>query len=659
MKTFARTGRSWAFLRCCLLASLAAIATSAFAQAQIQITPLPEQKAASVMQLGAHELTAADAQPWLDEQLGKAMQQQPIAGAVVVVVKDGNVLLDKGYGYADVAAKKPVDPATTLFRVGSLSKLFTWTAVMQLVEQHKLDLDADINRYLDFSIPPRDGKPITLRDLMTNTAGFEEASKDLFVPDASALISNEAWLKRWVPARIYPVGEVPAASNYGAALAGYIVQRVSKQPFEAYAEQHIFQPLDMQHASFRQPLPPTLQPDMALSYSAATEPPHPFELIPAAPAGALSISGGDMARFMIAHLQFGRAGEAQLLEQPTVQTMHGYARSGVPGLHGMSLGFARMDRNDQQILGDTGSTRFFHSEVALFTAQHAGVFVAIDGDADKAVLRHVFDGFADRYFPALPQIKQPTLATALTHGAQLVGSYLPSRISQSNFRALRNVFVQTQVTMAPDGTLRTPMFDSVVGPAHWREIKPFLWLDDASGNHLSAVMQDGKVRMLAIDDTAPNLVFLPVSGWQTAHWNIELLVVTLAIFLLAALSWPLAALLRRLRHQPFALEDGSARWYRLSRVTAILQLLFAAGWWMMLPRLDTGTSQLDLRLRLLQLVGWLAVLGTVAVAVNAWHAWRMHGGWWRKLDSAILLIACFAATWFVVSQHLLSLHLNY
>ena len=659
MKTFARTVRSWAFLRVCLLATLATLATGAFAQAQIQITPLPEQKAASVTQLGAHELGSGDVQPWLDELMGKAMQQQPIAGAVVVVVKDGNVLLSKGYGYADVAAKKPVDPATTLFRVGSLSQLFTWTAVMQLVEQHKLSLDVDINRYLDFSIPSRDGKPITLRDLMTHTAGFEDVSKDLFVPDASALMSNEAWLKRRVPARIYPVGEVPAASHYGAALAGYIVQRVSKQPFETYVEQHIFQPLDMQHASFRQPLPPALQPDMALGYRSPTEPPHAFELIPATPAAALSISGGDMARFMIAHLQFGRAGEAQLLEQPTVQTMHGYTRTSVPGLHGMSLGFTQMDRNDQKILGDTGSTRFFHSEVALFTPQHVGVFVAIDGDVDQTVLRQLFDGFADRYFPSLPQIKPPTLATALTHGAQLVGSYLPSRISQSNFRALRNLFTQTQVTLAPDGTLRTPMFDSVVGPAHWREIKPFLWLDDASGSRLSAVMQDGKVNMLAIDDTAPSLVFLPVPAGQMAQRNAVVVLVTLAIFLLAALSWPLAALMRRLRQQPLAQDDGSARWYRLSRVTAILQLLFAAGWWMLLPRLDTGTSQLDLRLRLLQLVGWLAVLGTVAVAINAWHAWRTPGGWWRKLDSVILLLTCLVAIWFVGSQHLLSLSLNY
>jgi CubicO group peptidase (beta-lactamase class C family) len=98
---------------------------------------------------------------------------------VVVVVKDGAILLEKGYGYADVAERKPVDPERTLFRAGSVSKLFTWTAVMQLVEQGKLDLDTDINTYLDFKIPPREGKPITLRNLMTHTPGFDEIQRAL------------------------------------------------------------------------------------------------------------------------------------------------------------------------------------------------------------------------------------------------------------------------------------------------------------------------------------------------------------------------------------------------------------------------------------------------------------------------------------------------
>src|SRR4051812_35619376 len=158
----------------------------------------------------ASQLTRTDVETWLDGFLPYALQRADIAGAVVVVVKDGEVLLEKGYGYADVAKRTPVDPKRTLFRPGSVSKLFTWTAVMQLVEAGKLDLDRDVNEYLDFRIPPAFGKPITLRHLMTHTPGFEERVKNLFSPDSVNVESFESFLKAWTPERIFPPGEVPA-----------------------------------------------------------------------------------------------------------------------------------------------------------------------------------------------------------------------------------------------------------------------------------------------------------------------------------------------------------------------------------------------------------------------------------------------------------------
>ena len=147
-------------------------------------------------------------------------------GAVVAVVKDGKIVTERGYGYSDVEKRTPVDPKLTLFRPGSVSKLITWTAVMQLVEQGKIDLDADVNRYLDFKIPPRDGKPVTMRNLMQHTAGFEEQAKGIMSEDPKAP-RFEALLKQWVPQRVFAPGSTPAYSNYGASLAGYIVQRVS------------------------------------------------------------------------------------------------------------------------------------------------------------------------------------------------------------------------------------------------------------------------------------------------------------------------------------------------------------------------------------------------------------------------------------------------
>src|SRR6185437_10524181 len=198
----------------------------------------------------------------------------------------------------------------------------------------------------------------------THTPGFEETIRNLFASDTRHFLGNAAWVKEWVPERIYPPGQVPAYSNYGAALAGYIVQRVSGQPFDDYVEAHILKPLGMQYATFRQPLPQALAAHMALGYAQASASSKPFELVNAAAAGALSASGEAMARFMLAELGGGSANGVQILAPATVREMFDYRRAAVPGLPAMALGFYHMDRNGQDILGHAGDTQWFHSELA-------------------------------------------------------------------------------------------------------------------------------------------------------------------------------------------------------------------------------------------------------------------------------------------------------
>ena len=175
--------------------------------------PAPAAMPAAEPANASPQLTRADVEAWLDGFMPMSLKTSDIAGAVVVVVKDGAILVQKGYGYSDVEKRTPVDPERTLFRPGSVSKLFTWTAVMQLVEQGKLDLDADINQYLDFKIPARDGKPITLRNIMTHTSGFEEQAKGLIAREQDGVPELGAYLKEWTPDRIFAPGETPAYSN--------------------------------------------------------------------------------------------------------------------------------------------------------------------------------------------------------------------------------------------------------------------------------------------------------------------------------------------------------------------------------------------------------------------------------------------------------------
>jgi CubicO group peptidase (beta-lactamase class C family) len=214
---------------------------------------------------------------FVDGLIRAQMEQLHIPSAVVAVVQGERTLYTAGYGYADIATRTPVDPATSMFHIGSTGKLFTWTAVMQLVEQGKLDLDKDINTYLKtFQVPAAFGAPITLRHLMTHTAGFQEGILGYFIGNDSTNIRPiEETLRRHIPTRVRPPGEFASYSNYGASLAGLIVEQVSGEPFAEYIERHIYQPLGIRYATFREPLPAALRPTRCWGIRWSTAPSRP------------------------------------------------------------------------------------------------------------------------------------------------------------------------------------------------------------------------------------------------------------------------------------------------------------------------------------------------------------------------------------------------
>jgi CubicO group peptidase (beta-lactamase class C family) len=615
----------------------------------------------------APALTEQDVSAWLDGIMPLSLAEGDLAGAVVVVVKDGKILASKGYGHMDVASKKPVTPDATLFRPGSVSKLFTWTAVMQQVEEGKIDLDADINAYLDFKIPALDGKPITMRHLLTHTAGFDERLKNMLMTDPKKLVSNEAWLKSWVPRRIAPAGEVSAYSNYGAGLAGYIVERVSGLPFDAYVEQRIFQPLGMRRSSFRQPLPPALAPMMATGYRLASAPARGFEYITTAPAGSLSATGDDMARFMIAHLQQGGHEGARILKPETAALMHTFEHHSIPALRPMALGFYRRDRNNQFMIGHGGDTEWFHSDLVLIPGQKVGVFVSIDGQGihgrDAQKLRQgLVDGFVDRYYPLVRPAIVP-LATEKAHGKILEGDYLVSRRAMTSFVALTNVFPQPGIRVEEDGTLVTPQFKNLADqPRKWREVAPFVWTDPADGTRLSAIVVGNRVKSMSFDDLAPIMTFEPVSFAAASAWNLPLLCLCIAFLALVIVSWPVAAGVRANLRVATTLSPAAMRWYRASRIAALAHLLFYAGWtWVLMGFMDTVafmSDALDPGLRTIQSIGLVALILIPAAVMNAVYAWR-EGRSWRKFNATLLALVCATTLWFMFSLNLMTLSLSY
>lgn len=650
------------------LSSTAGAVLAAFLLA-VGMAPTVTMAADAAPQPAAPELAAADVTTYLDGFMPFALQRGNIAGAVVVVVKDGQVLVEKGYGVSDMALHTPVDPKTTLFRPGSTSKLYTWTAVMQLVEQGKIDLDKDIDTYLDFKIPATGPAPITMRNLMTHTAGFEETIKHLIADDPHALPSLEALLKAWVPTRIYPPGAVSAYSNYGAALAGYIVQRVSGEPFEAYVAHHIFEPLGMTHSSFVQPLPAALAKDMSKGYLLASDPPVAYELVGPGPAGSLASTGDDMAHFMIAQLHDGAYGDARILQRETAELMHRTTYTPVPPLPGMALGFYHEDLNGHPIIGHAGDTNAFHSDLHLILDADVGLFVSFNSAGENGAAHPVrealFRGFVDRYFPA-PAEARKTLPSAAQDAQKLAGSYESSRRADSDFIRLASIIGgPTTLSAESDGTITFSAFNNYADvPKHWREVAPGEWQDVNGTGRLVAITHDGNVEKLMTDDFPPVFIFTPVRTLAAASWNRPLLFVTLGLLLVTSLAWPGAAFIRWRYDRPFALRGTPAVIYRLSQSVVVLDLVFLGGWCGVilygLNHLPIFDSPLDPVLRVLQLVGVLGVVGTVFPLWRVYAAWTgPTQSWSTRLASVIVALACAATIWFAFSQRLLTLGLDY
>ncbi|MBL9068655.1 MAG: beta-lactamase family protein [Sphingopyxis sp.] len=645
-----------------LMVGLAALAAVPLA-AQGPV-PAPATKKAEVPPLIAAKpvqtanLTRTDLEAFLDGFLPYALERARIPGAVVVVVRGDQVVLEKGYGFADVAKRRPVLPETTLFRPGSVSKLFTWTAVMQQVEAGKLDLDKDVNSYIDFKIPAYQGKPITLRNIMTHTAGFEESVRYLISNDPKAVMTLKKQMPLALPERVFAPGTTPAYSNYATALAGYIVERVSGESFDDYVDNHIFKPLGMTHASFRQPLPKTLVADMASGYPDITQKARPFEIVIPAPAGSLSASGADMGKFMIAHLNDG----AGILKPETAKMMHDYKAPGVGPLNAMALGFYEQWVNGHRAIAHGGDTVWFHSYLWLFPDADVGVYISMNSPGKEgaagAIRSALFHKFADRYLPGTEAPGQVDAKAARQHAQMMAGNYVTSRGSFTNFMSLFGLLGQPTVTLTEEGKISVPGLDGLgAGARDWVEVEPFVWRDTGTGERLAAEVRDGRIVRWSLDAGSPFMVFEPAPAGINAAWLNVALIAAIGIALLAALAWPVRALVRRSFKADFALTGQARRAYRLSRLCAWLILVALAGWVVLVVAftLDIGSigGPLDWLIYLLRVLTPVATFGLLGTA--AWHLWlcvRDKRRWTMKLGAVLLLFAGAVLTWVTLAFHL-------
>ena len=613
-----------------------------------------------------HELTASDVEAWLNGLLEYGLRNGDIAGAVVAVVKDGKVLFQSGYGYADAEKKLPMDPERIMTRIGSTSKLFTWTAVMQLVGQGKLDLNRNVDDYLDFKVSPAGGKPITLLDLMNHEGGFEEGLKDLLSIDPHAFQSTETYLKQHPRPLLFPPGRVPAYSNYGTALAGYIIQRVSGEPYERYIDEHIFLPLGMQHSTFAQPLPERFKGMISQGYRTASTPPQPYELVVTQPAGSAASTAADMARFMLAHLQQGRLGNYDMLDSQTAQLMHSPSETALPGFSTIAHGFFYETRNGRTVIGHGGDTIFFHTEFELLPQEGVGIFYSFNSRGrDQAVYglrKAVLDQFMDRYFPQnAPSRELATLASATADARRIAGRYESSRRVEHGFLSIFYLLQQSVIGANPDGTIVAPkLFEP--GQAHLHEVAPDVWRE-IGGIHQLALRSVNGVKTV-LDSEDPSSVLQEVPSHRSAPLNLTALAGSFLILVLTVILWPVSYFVRRHYQRALAYPAEGCRLRTFLRIAATFDVLWLACWIIVLlpvlsVQLDFYSTAHDPLIRTLQLAGLVVIALATGGIWSVWRLCRLEGSWLFRIGNGLTAVALVGLVWIGFIGGLISFNLNY
>ncbi|HKP29002.1 MAG TPA: serine hydrolase domain-containing protein [Gemmatimonadales bacterium] len=483
----------------------------------------------------------AEIEAFVDGMMLVQLRTGHAAGATVAVVRDGKLLFEKGYGYADLVQRTPVDAEQTLFRVGSVSKVFTWTAVMQLWEEGKLDLDKDVNEYLDFKIPATYPEPVTLRQILVHSAGFEEDPTDLFTEDTAHIQPMGTWLAAHMPARVRPPRVLTSYSNWTAAVAGYIVQRVSGIPFEEYVEQHIFTPLGMTRSTFRQPIPAALLPGLSIGYEykhGRYEPKLPEYATGVGPAGTMATTAGDMAKFMISQLALGAAPSGRILAESTAVLMHSRLFGGDPRLPGFAYGFYEMSSNNIRVFGHGGDTQWFHSNMALLPSEGVGLFVSFNTDTGGAMYEVFTRAFMDHYYPdPLPWVASKATREEL---ARFAGNYVTIRSNYSKYLKALSLALATTVTVADSGGALVTTFQ---GEEHRFIPVDSLLFRDENSELMLAFRKDSAGRIThAFLSNDPSSSEVKMSATKSPRLHLEVMATALVLFLLTVI----AAMVRRL-----------------------------------------------------------------------------------------------------------------
>jgi CubicO group peptidase (beta-lactamase class C family) len=430
------------------------------------LMPLPSAVASGAPQSGDGPRDPREMERFLDSVLIPEMEKHHIPGAAIVFVRDGKIFFTKGYGWADLERRHPVDPDSTLFRIGSISKIFTATAVVQLADRGKIDLNTDVNSYLRrLKVPSTFPQAITAGHLLSHTAGLDEIRPGTQGPTAESVLPLAEFLRPRL-IRVRPPGQTIAYSTYGITLAGELVEEVSNVGFEDYLVSNILRPLSMHRT--RIIVPPELRADLAVGYEFqdGINRPQGWEWYHTTPASSITSTAADMGKFLMMLLGGGRLGGARILSERACSTMLSRHASGHPHVPGFSYGFYEDAIGELRILEHGGNMAGFSSLAVLLPEKNAGFFFVSHHEA--STLRDTIKGkVLNRYYPAAPSVVPSAPSEFGSYAALYTGTYRWNTYCKTCDRSAPTVTVVVKAN--PDSTL-------TISGRRWIEVEPMLFV---------------------------------------------------------------------------------------------------------------------------------------------------------------------------------------
>lgn len=601
----------------------------------------------TVLQPADNSITPQEVENFLNSFTSEYMKYDNIPGMAFVMVKDGEVFFSKGYGYADVEKRVPFHPDQSIVRGGSIVKAVTALAVMQLAEQGKLDLDADVNQYLThFQVPNTYDEPITARQLLHYTAGLDTRFIGIRVESMDEILPLSEYLAQHLTDRVRPPGEIRSYNDFEIALAGLLVEEVSGMPYDEYVQENIFNPLGMDSTSIY--LPKEDEGRVALGYQSNGQPfPLNYYYLNDAAGAGFNTTASDLARFMIMHLENGRFGNLQLLSEESAKELHTTRFQHNPHLPGIAYTFDEQFWGSHRVLAKSGGAPGFSNRMILLPDDDIGIYFVSNRDAEAVKFGPSLEkAFRETFYPGgnNQSVGKEVPASDPKEMERYEGYYVELiDYSVNSLEKVSSLMNQIHVTANGQGQLK------MNGGSLLRvDTNLFQWSE--SGNYVAFREDDkGNVTYMFYARTA----VMRVPWYETFPVQMGLLGLSLVIFLTALIGWLVAGL------------RDQGKLYGVSGSLSLLNVGFLVGLGLLLGPVFTAADSPwafsfapPVELLLLLALPLVGVVLTLLLAWQVYRSWKeKRGGWLVRVHNTLILVANFSFFFFLHTWNLLGYRL--